>query len=441
MTTEKLQRESDAYVAMTPKSRAMQAEAVKYLPGGSSRTTAYFKPYPFFAERGEGHYVYDVDGNRYLDFMLNATSLVLGHAHPDVVRVIQEQAANGAAFANPTEHQTTLARMLVERVPGMDSVRFTNSGTEGALNAVRAAKAFTGRHKFAKFEGAYHGSGEEMSVSVYPAPAEEDPFAVHEYPGMSPRLLEDVVILPYHDMEASERIIRAHADDLACVVVEPVVAGWGYIRGSQDFLEGLRDLTNELGILLVFDEVQSFRLSQGGAQAEYDVVPDLTFFGKIIGGGTPVGAFGGREEVMALYDPTLPGTKITHGGTFNANPITMAAGVTVLEHMTPEVYDRMNALGEDLRRQLRAVFDEAEIEAQVTGVGSFFGIHFTGEEIDGYGPVARADKTMGSAFFMGLVNEGILVQGRCHGSLSALTTSDEVTALVDAARRVVQRIK
>ena len=441
MTTDKLERESGAYAAKTPKSMALQAEAVKYLPGGSSRTTAYFKPYPFFAERGEGHYVYDVDGNRYLDFMLNATSLILGHAHPEVVQVIQEQAAKGAAFANPTEHQTTLARMMVERVPGLDSVRFTNSGTEGALNAVRAAKAFTGRHKFGKFEGAYHGSGEGMSVSVDPAPADGDPEAVHEYPGMSPRLMEDVVILPYNDLESTERTIRKHAHELACVVVEPVVAGWGYIRGDQDFLEGLRELTTELGILLVFDEVQSLRLSQGGAQSEIGVVPDLTFFGKIIGGGTPVGAFGGRHEIMALYDPTLPGTKITHGGTFNANPITMAAGVTVMEHLTPEVHDRMNALGEDLRRQLRAVFDEAEIDAQVTGVGSFFGIHFTNEEIDGYGPVARADKTMGSAFFMGLVNEGVLVQGRCHGSLSALTTSEEITALVDAARRVVQRIK
>ena len=441
MTTEKLRRESDAYAAKTPRSMAMQAEAVKYLPGGSSRTTAYFKPYPFFAEHGDGHYVYDVDGNRYLDFMLNATSLILGHAHPEVVQVIQEEAAKGAAFANPTEHQTTLARMMVERVPGLDSVRFTNSGTEGALNAVRAAKAFTGRHKFAKFEGAYHGSGEEMSVSVYPAPAEDDPEAVHEYPGMSPRLLDEVIILPYNDLAGCDRIVREHAHDLACVVVEPVVAGWGYIRGDQDFLVGLREITSELGILLVFDEVQSLRLSQGGAQAEFDIVPDITFFGKIIGGGTPVGAFGGRREIMALYDPTLPGTKITHGGTFNANPITMAAGVTVMEHLTPEVYDRMNALGEDLRRQLRAVFDEAEVDAQVTGVGSFFGIHFTGEEIDSYGPVARADKTIASVFFMGLVNEGVLIQGRCHGSLSVLTTTEETTALVDATRRVLQRIK
>ena len=441
MVSEKLQRESEAYIAKTQGSKALQDEAVKYLPGGSSRSTAYFKPYPFFAERGEGHYVYDVDGNRYLDFMLNATSLILGHAHPDVVEVMQKQVAKGTAFANPTEHQTELARILVERIPGMDSVRFTNSGTEGALNAIRAAKAFTGRHKFAKFEGAYHGSSEEASISVYKPPDPDGPKAVHEFPGMSPRLLEDVIVLPYHDLDECDRIIRRHAGDLACVVIEPVVAGWGYVRGEQDFLEGIRRITEELDILLVFDEVQSLRLSPGGAQAEFGIKPDISFFGKIIGGGTAVGAFGGREEIMALYDPSLPGTKIGHGGTFNANPLTMSAGVTVMNHLTPDVYDRMNALGEDLRQQLRAVFDEAEVDAQVTGVGSFFGVHFTDEEITDYRPVSRADKEMASAFFMGLVNEGVLIQGRCHGSLSALTTEQETTTLVDAARKVIQRIK
>ena len=441
MVSEKLQRESEAYMAKTPGSQELQGDAVKYLPGGSSRSTAYFKPYPFFAERGEGHYVYDVDGNKYMDFMLNATSLVLGHAHPDVVGVMHEQIEKGIAFANPTVHQTELARILVERIPSVDSVRFTNSGTEAALNAIRAAKAYTGKHKFAKFEGAYHGSSEEASVSVYKPPHPDGPTATLEFPGMSPRLLEDVIVLPYHDLEGSERTIREHAEELSCVVMEPVVAGWGYIRGEQDFLEGIRSITEELGILLVFDEVQSFRISSGGAQEAFGVTPDITFLGKIIGGGTAVGAFGGRKEIMALYDPTLPGTKITHGGTFNANPLTMIAGTTVMNHMTPEVYGRMNELGEDLRRQLRAVFDEADVDAQITGVGSFFGIHFTDEPITEYRQVARADKAMGSAFFMGMANEGILIQGRCHGSLSALTTEAEVSALVDAARKVIQRIK
>ena len=433
----------DRYLADTPVSRQKQANAEKYLPGGSSRGTAYFAPHPHFIERGEGHYIHDVDGNRLLDFMINATSLVLGHAHPDVTRAIQEQAARGTAFTGPTDPQVRMAKILTERVPSLDLVRFTNSGTEGTMMAIRAARAFTDREKIAKFEGGYHGSHEYVSVSVRPPLGKLDPSGptpIPEYSGMPRSVLDQVIVLPYNDLEWCERVLRSNAGDIACLIMEPVVSSFGYLAGDIEFLRGLRELTSELGIVLIYDEVQSFRIAPGGAQETLGVIPDMTALGKIIGGGTPVGAFGGRADIMELFDPTRSGS-IPHAGTFNANPVTMAAGEVVMKHLTSEVYERMNALGGQLRAKLRAVFDEFETPAQVTGIGSLFGIHFTSERIVDYRTVVRSDQLMGRALFIGLLNEGVLLQTGTAGALNSLTTEAEVDTLVDATRRVVERLR
>ena len=433
----------DRYLADTPVSRQKQANAEKYLPGGSSRGTAYFAPHPHFIERGEGHYIHDVDGNRLLDFMINATSLVLGHAHPDVTRAIQEQAARGTAFTGPTDPQVRMAKILTERVPSLDLVRFTNSGTEGTMMAIRAARAFTDREKIAKFEGGYHGSHEYVSVSVRPPLGKLDPSGptpIPEYSGMPRSVLDQVIVLPYNDLEWCERVLRSNAGDIACLIMEPVVSSFGYLAGDIEFLRGLRELTSELGIVLIYDEVQSFRIAPGGAQETLGVIPDMTALGKIIGGGTPVGAFGGRADIMELFDPTRSGS-IPHAGTFNANPVTMAAGEVVMKHLTSEVYERMNALGGQLRAKLRAVFDEFETPAQVTGIGSLFGIHFTSERIVDYRTVVRSDQLMGRALFIGLLNEGVLLQTGTAGALNSLTTEADVDTLVDATRRVVERLR
>ena len=442
-TQERLQQEIDRFVQSTPVSQDKQAEAEKYLPGGSSRGTAFFDPYPHFIERGEGHYIYDADGNRLLDFMINATSLILGHAHPDVTSAIQEQAAKGTAFTGPTDPQVRLAKILTERVPSLDLIRFTNSGTEGTMMAIRAARAYTGRQKIAKFEGGYHGAHEYVSVSVRPPLEKLDPSGptpIAEHPGLPDSILEQVIVLPYNDLDWCERVLRENASELACLIMEPVVSSFGYLPGDVEFLRGLRDLTTELGIVLIYDEVQSFRIAPGGAQETLGVIPDMTAFGKIIGGGTPVGAFGGRADIMELFDPTS-GATIPHAGTFNANPVTMAAGEVVMNHLTPDVYDRMNALGEELRAKLSAVFDEFEVPAQVTGIGSLFGVHFTSEEIRDYRSVVRSDQTMRKALFTGLLNEGILLQTGTAGAMNSLTTTDDIDSLVDATRRVVERVK
>ena len=441
-TTRLMQIENDAYTAARPNSKRLQAEAERYLPGGSSRATQYFGPFPFFMDRAEGHYVYDVDGHRYLDFMLNATTFIAGHANPDVVRAVQDQSEKGFSFGAPSESQVRLAKELCERVPSLDQVRFTNSGTEGTLNAIRLARAYTGRHKFAKFEGGYHGNHEYVSVSVGPPLDKLDPdgpTAIPEWPGQPPSVVEDVVVLPYNDLEGCERVLRERAHELACVIMEPVSSSFGYLPGDKSFLEGMRDLTRELGIVLIFDEVQSFRISRGGAQEYLGVIPDITTFGKVVGGGLPVGAWGGRADLMALYDPAT-GPVVSHAGTFNANPMTMVAGEATLQQLTPEAFQRMNALGEQLREKLRAVLGELDIDVQVTGIGSLFAIHFTTEEIRDYRSTMRGDQKMKDLLFVGLLNEGIMLTAKCAGALCTLTTESEVDALVDAVRRVGQRI-
>jgi glutamate-1-semialdehyde 2,1-aminomutase len=453
-----LEREIQRYVERTPRSRALQQEALDVLPGGSSRGTAYFAPYPFFAEMGEGHYVYDVDGNRYLDFMLNATSLVLGHGHPSIAEALGEQARKGTAFSTPTVTQIRLARLLRDRVPSLETIRFTNSGTEGTLMAIRAAWAFTGKSKLAKFEGGYHGAHEHVAVSVKPAAARLDPAgptAIPEYPGQPAGVGRDVIVLPYNDLETCERLLRAHADEIGCLIMEPIVSSFGYLPGDPEFLHGIRKLTESLGIVLVYDEVQSFRVAPGGAQELYGVTPDLTVFGKIIGGGMPVGAFGGRRDIMAQFDPTAAGgARIAHAGTFNANPMTLVAGEAVLLALTPAVYRRLADLGESLRTKLHHALATARVSAQVTGVASLFGVHFTSPSraadrrpgdpvirpIRNYRDVVAGDAEMARAVFIGLLNEGILLQTSCAGSLGVMTTEAEVDTLVDAFARVAARV-
>lgn len=444
MTSDKLQREVDQFLARTPKSRKLQAEASKYLPGGSSRSTHDLDPYPIFTDRGEGKYLYDVDGNRYLDFIINATSLILGHAHPDVVAALQEKTALGTAFSGPTESQISLAKLLVDRVPSMDKVRFVNSGTEATLNVIRGARAFTGKHKFAKLEGGYHGTHEYVTVSVSPPADKLDPNSynpVPEHPGQPPSVAEDVILIPFNDLETAERIIRQHKDELSCVILEPIVSSFGYLPATPEYLQGIRKLTEELGIVLIFDEVQCFRVAAGGAQELLGVTPDMTALGKIVGGGTPAGAFGGRDDIMEVFNPTSGGATVAHAGTFNANPMTMVAGEVTLNHLTPEVFQRLDNLGGMLRDKLQSVFDEFEVPATVTGLASFFGIHFTTEPLTDYRSVIRAKSPLMKALHLGLVNEGVLMQPRSQGALNTLTTEGDVDTMVDTTRKVLQRIR
>ena len=442
MEKRKIQAEIDSYQTKTPKSLEMQRKASRYLPGGSSRGTAYFDPYPHFIERGKGSYVYDVDGNKYLDFMINATSLILGHANRHISAVIKDQIDLGAAYSGPTESQINLAEILCTRIPSIDTIRFTNSGTEATMMAIRAARKYTGKEKIVKIEGGYHGSHEYVSVSVYTPQDKLDPSGpapIPEYDGQPKNVAEGVFVVEYNDIESMRDILDRYSHEIACVIMEPVVSSFGYLPADQEYLEFVREKTSELGIVLIFDEVQSFRLSSGGAQEFFNVVPDMTALGKIIGGGLAVGAFGGKKEIMNGFDPSNGGAEIAHAGTFNANPLTMKAGIVVMESLTDDVYIRMNALGKEIREKLNAVFSELDVSVQITGIGSFFGMHFTDKPISNYRDVVTTESATKKAFFLAMLNEGVLLNG-LSGSLNVYSTGEDVDELVSAVRKVAVRL-
>ncbi|HSE91893.1 MAG TPA: aspartate aminotransferase family protein [Methylomirabilota bacterium] len=438
-----IDKELNEYLAKTSRSRSMHEEATAVMPGGNSRTTTFFDPYPFYIQRGQGAHVWDADGVDRLDFNGNYTSLVLGHAPPDVVKAAQEAAAQGMSFPGPTEHEIRLAEMLVRRLPSVETIRFTNSGTEATMNAVRAARAFTGRPKIAKFEGAYHGTHDWVLVSVAPDPkaagSRKHPKPVPASSGVPPTVLKHTVVLPWNDPDACQALLAKEADSLACLLVDPLLGIGGVLPPADGFLQSLREVTARHGIVLIFDEVISFRIAWGGAQERYGVAPDLTTLGKIIGGGLPVGAFGGRGDIMAAYDPRRGGARISHGGTFNANPVTMAAGAATLNALTPEAYARLDALGDRLRGGVSRLLQNTRRRGQVTGVGSLFCLHWTSGPLTDYRSSRPKDPEAPIRVFMGLLNEGILLTQRGLGACSLAMEDEDVDRFVNALARVLAR--
>ena len=438
-----IEREISEYLARTTRSRALYEEALAVMPGGNSRTTTFFDPYPFYVERGYGAHVVDADGNDRLDFNGNYTSLILGHAAPEIVKAVQETAALGLSFPGPTEHEIRLAELLTRRIPSMDSVRFTNSGTEATMNALRAARAFTGRSKIAKFEGAFHGTHDTVLVSVTPetraAGGRTRPKPLPSSEGIPAATLKNVVVLPWNDGDSCVAIIEREAGNLAALLVDPLLGIGGIIPPVDGFLPRLRELTERHGIVLIFDEVISFRVARGGAQERYGVRPDLTTLGKIIGGGLPVGAFGGRADIMSAYDPRRGGARISHGGTFNGNPVTMAAGVATLNALTPEAYQRLDALGERLRGGVSRLLGATRRRGQVSGIGSLFCLHWTAGALTDYRSSRPKDPQASLRVFLGLLNEGILLTQRGMGACSLAMADEDVDRFVNALARVLSR--
>ena len=434
--------ETERYIEMTPKSRAAWEEAKKYLPGGDSRNSIFWSPYPVFVEEANGAHVVDADGTDRLDFIGTMTTLILGHAPEPVVDAVKAQLDQGVVYNAPNQHQVRLARLLCERIPSFDLVRFTNSGTEATLNTIRAARAFTGRSLIAKAEGGYHGSHDVVSVSVRVDPGKAgerlSPDALPATEGLAEGVLDSVVVIPFNETGPAAEILERHKDELAAIIVEPMLGSVGMLPATHEFLTMLRDFSTENGVVLIFDEVISFRIARGGSQEYYGITPDMTSLGKIIGGGFAVGAFGGREEIMGLYDPTT-GPRVAHAGTFNANPATMLAGSITLEQLTPEVYRRLAEVTEYLRQGLRGVGQELEVPVQVTGLGSLFGIHFTDDTLVGYRDIARSDSSFRHNVFLGMMNEGILMAPNLVGAVSTRIGEDEVDSFVDAFRKVLQR--
>jgi glutamate-1-semialdehyde 2,1-aminomutase len=410
----------DQYLARTPRSAALFERATRVLPGGSTRTTVFAPPYPPYLAAGSGIRVEDVDGNSYRDFLGNYTSLILGHSHPRVVAAVEEQVRRGSAFGAPGELEIALAEELVRRIDSVERVRFTNSGTEATMFAIRAARAFTGRSLIATFERAYHGTHDTAMAGT---------------PGVPAAVGDLVVTLPWEDLEGVERALVGHEHDLAAIVIEPVQGAGGVRVASTEMLDGLRAICDRAGALLIFDEVIAFRVAPGGAQSASGVRPDLTTLGKIIGGGYPLAAFGGRVDVMDRFDARRLGA-LTHGGTFNGNPVGAAAGLATLAELKPDRYDALAVRAERLRRGVAAGASRAGTAVQVDVVASLFQVRLGGRTAAS----AVATGTGAADLFIGLLLEGFYLAPRGMGAIATPATDADVDELADAIVRVATRI-
>ena len=420
-----------------PASALLHARARKVMPGGNSRTTVYAAPHPLYAQSGQGCWLRDVDGVERLDCLGNYTALMHGHLHPEIMAAVQAQLQLGTCFANPTESEIALAEELCARVPSFEHVRFANSGTEAVMQAIKAARAYTGRPKIAKCEGLYHGSYDPVEASLDPTPdtwGGEAPTPRAYAHGTPPGVLADVVVLPFNDVAAARTLLEAHGPELAAVLVDPMPNRSGLIAATPEFLTMLREVTQRHGIVLIFDEVITFRTGHGGYQGLADVQPDLTTLGKIIGGGFPVGAVAGSAEVMRVFDPSAGKPRLPHGGTFNANPVTMVAGLAAMRLLTPAEFGRLEALGDRAREVCTAAFRAAEMEGQVTGRGSLLMLHLTRKPLRGYRDAWRSpaeQKRFGRLVHL-LSDNGVIVSTSGLVALSTPMGEPEVQRLGEA---------
>lgn len=428
------------------RSAALTARAREVMPGGNNRTTIFTSPYSIYADSAKGCKVRDVDGTERLDFINNYKSLIHGHAHPAVVEAVTAQIAKGSAISLPTEADIKLAEHLVERVPSADQVRFMNTGTEAVMMMIKAARAFTGRAKIAKCEGCYHGTYDFAEVSLGSRPENwgdpARPAATPYAEGTPDSVLGDVVVIPFNDPENAVKILEEHSSELAGVMIDPIPVVPGCILATDEFVSALRDFCDRTGALLLFDEVVSFRLGYNGFQGNCGVMPDLTALGKIIGGGLPIGAVGGRKDIMAVFDPSSGHARISHGGTFNANPLTMVAGLAAMEAYTPAEVTRLNKLGEIARDGCAEAFRLANITGQnvtirghASGAGSIFMIHLTDQPITNYREnIAHRTEhaTRYETLFRLMLNNGILMNPRGLCVLSTAMSENEVDLFIDA---------
>jgi glutamate-1-semialdehyde 2,1-aminomutase len=437
----------DDYRAWSRRSGELIERAKKVFPGGDTRASAHYPPYPNFVARGEGCTLIDEDGHEIVDFMNNFTSLIHGHGFGPVVDAVTKQVRQGTAFAAPALNQVALAELLVERVPSLELMRFCSSGSEATLMTIRCARAVTGRQKIMKIEGGYHGSYELAEVSLVPFPDQRGqlnrPNSTPVDASIPDSALNDAVIAPFNESDIARRLIDEHKDDLAAVIVEPILGSFGMLPAEKEFLQTLRDETKRAGVILIFDEVISLRLNPGGAQQIYGVTPDLTAMGKIIGGGLPIGAFGGRADLMSVFDPNSAGT-VMHASTFSGNPLSMAAGYAAMSNFGDAECAHVNALGDRLRAGCNAVFKDSAIRGQAVGFGSLTNLHLTDEKLkharNTFEGLASAG-AMSQLLHLGLLRRGIYAAGRLMMCTSTPMANEHVDRAVEALSETLAEIK
>ncbi|HEX5794932.1 MAG TPA: aminotransferase class III-fold pyridoxal phosphate-dependent enzyme [Geminicoccaceae bacterium] len=403
------------YVAANPKSRARHLEAGRVLPGGNTRSILYYAPFPVTITRGEGARLFDLDGHAYLDFLGEYTAGLYGHSDPVIHAAIKQALADGIVLGAPNRFEAELARLMCARFPSLDLVRFCNSGTEANLNALSGARAATGRSHVMVFEGAYHGG---MLSFAHGSSPMNVPFPY--------------VFGRYNDLERTLGLIERHERDLAAIVIEPMMGAGGCIAAEPEFLAGLRAAASRHGIVLIFDEVMTSRLAPGGLQQKLGVIPDLTTFGKYLGGGMSFGAFGGRAEIMGRFDPSRPDA-FAHSGTYNNNVLTMAAGVAGLSKVfTPEAADALSATGERLKGRLNRTGERHGVPVQVTGVGSILCMHFQRQPIRQPDDTAHTPAAARALFHLEMLARGFYVARRGFIALSLPLVESDYDAFADA---------
>lgn len=425
----------------TSKSEEIFAAAQKLMPGGVSSPVRAFKSVggqPIVFDHVKGAYIWDVDGNQYIDYVGTWGPAICGHAHPEVIAALHEALEKGTSFGAPSYQENILAEMVIDAVPSIEMVRFVNSGTEACMSVLRLMRAFTGREKIIKFEGCYHGHADMFLVKAGSGVAT---LGLPDSPGVPKTTTSNTLTAPYNDLEAVKALFAENPDEIAGVILEPVVGNAGFIVPDAGFLEGLREITQEYGALLVFDEVMTgFRIAYGGAQEKFGIKPDLTTLGKVIGGGLPVGAYGGRKDIMSMVAPSGP---MYQAGTLSGNPLAMTAGIKTLELLQkPGVYEKLDKITQKLTNGLLNVAKETGHAVYGGSISAMFGMFFTGEPVHNYEDAKKSDSAKFGRFHRGMLEKGIyLAPSQFEAGFTSLAHTDEdIDRTIEAARDVLSSL-
>lgn len=425
----------------TFKSKTLYKAARSFIPGGVNSPVRAFKAVgstPFFVSRAKGSKIYDIDGNSYIDYVLSWGPMILGHAHPKVVQAIKKAAEKGTSYGAPTPLETELARLLLTVYPSMSMVRMVNSGTEATMSAIRVARGFTGRDKIIKFEGCYHGHADGLLVR---AGSGATTFGVPDSPGVPASYARNTITIPFNNITAAKRIVEKEWRSIACVILEPVVGNIGCVLPKPSFLETLRTITKKSGIVLIFDEVMTgFRVALGGAQHYYGIRPDMTCLGKVIGGGLPVGAYGGRKDIMSSVSPEGP---IYQAGTLSGNPLAMTAGITTInELLKKRTYNTLEKNSSHLEEGLVDAARKAGVSTRFYRAGSMFCTYFTDQDVFDYTSAKTADTKKFARFFKGMLEKGVnLAPSQFEaGFMSLAHTSSDIDKSIKAAYETLKKL-
>jgi glutamate-1-semialdehyde 2,1-aminomutase len=439
----------DEIRARSPKSLAIWQKNRTVMPAGVGSMFRLADPFPMVVKRASGARQWDADDNEYLDFMLGFSVMILGNAPDEVQAAIQEALPRGTHYGQCHEHEYTFAKLFCDMVPGVEKVTFCNSGTEATMYALRLARATTGRPLIAKFEGGYHGTHDLLAVSLgRPGPNAdrygpiEDPATVPESPGLAEGAWNDTIVLPFNHPAAFDKI-RRHASRLAGVIIEPVQGAGGTIPASKEFLAELRRITREIGAFLIFDEIiTGFRMAPGGAQEFYGIIPDVSTYGKVAGGGLPFGAVGGTAEAMRLMEYDVEPGSILMAGTFNGNPLVTAAGTAVLRRLSrePSLYARMNAMGERFRTEINRFAQERDYPAIATGVGSMFWMHALRGPVNSVRDARRGDPDASVGLRLLYRKNGLHISSH-HGFLCTAHTDEDITQLIEIHKAAMEELR